>query len=397
MRIVFLTCGVPDPAAGGGPRRSHQLLHELSATFGAGQVTAINAAELFPLPERSTGVLERARTRIANALDNPFQWRSGDRFGLRRLRPASLERYRQILGPLAEPTIVIIEESRLASLLPINAGLNVPTVLAPWVFSALTMNLADLVAAMSGGLHGAGRDAAERTVLSAMTSHGREMIWGQEMAANWRLSLLEHRMLRACGAQSTLMPYYPAGEAETLLRTVHAGRRPQAGLFVISGGAIAPNQMALEAFLRGLSRTDIPPDTRIVIAGTTELPSAWIAHLGDAVEPVGRLSSSDFHDLLCRAHHVLIPQTHGFGCQTRVADMLCAGVPMLAGDQVAAGVGAVPGVRFVADSPDGWARAIREARAETPSTIEAEVFTSWQSEQRSLIRDELTRLSARAT
>jgi hypothetical protein len=393
MRIVFLTCGVADPAAGGGPRRSHQLLHELSAAFGASQVIAINAAELFPLPTRSTGVLERARTRVSNALANPFQWRSRDRFGPRRLQPASLARYRQLLGRLDEPTVVIIEESRLASLLPVNARLNVSTVLAPWVFSALTMNLVDLAAAMSGAGNGLGDDAADRAVLAAMTSHGQEMIWGRNMLANWRLSLLEHRLLRACGAQSTLMPYYPAGEAETLLRNVHRDRRPQSGVFVISGGSIAPNQMALEAFLTGLTRDDIPPDTRLVIAGTTDVPAAWIRHLGDVVEHVGRLPDDQFHDLLCRAHYVLVPQTLGFGCQTRIADMLCAGVPMLAGSQVAAGVGAVPGVRYVEDSIGGWARAIREARATTPSTIDAAVFTSWQAEQRSLLRNGFSELA----
>lgn len=395
MRIVFLTNGVPDPAAGGGPRRSYQLLYELTATFGAERVTAINAAALFPLPSASTGVLERAQTRLKNALANPFQWRSRDRFGLRRLHSASLDRYRNLLGPLAEPTVVIIEEARLASLLPINADLNVATVLAPWVFNALTMNLADLVSAMVT-LQTTTSRASARAVRSSLTSHANEMIWAQQMAGNWRLSLLEHRLLRACGVQSTYIPYYPVGDAEILLRTVHRGRNPQAGLFVISGGAIAPNQMALEAFLTGLSRDDIPPDTRIVIAGTTELPEAWSTHLGDVIQHVGRLPDSDFHDLLCRAHCLLVPQTHGFGCQTRVADMLCAGVPMLAGGQVGAGVGAVPGVSYVPDTPDGWRHAIRQARAAVPSTIEAAVFTSWQAEQQSLVREELTRLGARA-
>lgn len=361
--------------------------------FGEQAVIAINGAELFPLPTGSTGVLERARTRVDNALANPFQWRSRDRFGLRRLQRSSLDRYRGILGPIAEPTVVIIEESRLASLLPINAASNVSTVLAPWVFDALTMNLADLVSAMSR-LRKEDDLAAARTVRASMTSHANEMIWAQQMTANWRLSLLEHRLLRACGAQSTYMPYYPTGDAESLLRQVHRDRRPQAGLFVISGGAIAPNQMALEALLTGLARNDIPPDTRIVIAGTTEVPAAWTRHLGEAVDHVGRLSDNDFHDLLCRAHFLLVPQTHGFGCQTRVADMLCAGVPMLAGGQVAAGVGAVPGVRYVADTADGWRHAIREARATAPSTIEAGVFTSWQAEQRTLVREELTRLRA---
>jgi hypothetical protein len=393
MRIVFLTNGVPDPAAGGGPRRSYQLLYELTATFGAEHVTSIDAAELFPLPSASTGVVERAQSRITNALANPFQWRSRDRFGLRCLQSASIDRYRNAIGAIAEATVVIIEEARLASLLPINADLNVATIMAPWVFNALTMNLAEVVSAMST-LHMTTSRAAARALRSALTSHANEMIWAQQMAGNWRLSLLEHRLLRACGARSTYMPYYPVGEAENLLRAVHRGRNPQAGLFVISGGAIAPNQMALEALLTGLTRDDIPPDTSIVIAGTTELPKAWTAHLGDVIRHVGRLSDSDFHDLLCRTHFLLVPQTHGFGCQTRVADMLCAGVPMLAGGQVEAGVGAVPGVCFVPDTPDGWCHAIREARSAVPSTIGAAVFTSWQSQQQSIIRDELRRLHA---
>lgn len=394
MRIVFLTSGVPDPAAGGGPRRSHQLLHELSSVFGAAQVTAVNGAELFPLPSGTTGILARAQARVRNARANPFQWRSGDRFGLRDLNAAGLARYREIVGAGGGPTAVIIEESRLASLLPINAALNASTVLAPWVYDALTMNLTDLVSAMAR-LRQGDSPAASRTVRSSMTSHGNEMIWGQQMAANWRLSLLEHRMLRACGAQSDYVPYYPVGEAEALLRTVHGERRPQAGLFVITGGGIAPNQMALQSFLSGLRREDIPADTRIVVAGTTELPAEWRGHLGGAVEHVGRLSANDFHALLCRAHFLLIPQTHGFGCQTRVADMLCAGVPMLAGAQVEAGVGAVPGVRFVADTPDGWRNAIREARGTAPVITAAEIFTGWQSAQRWLVREALTRLAGR--
>jgi hypothetical protein len=53
-------------------------------------------------------------------------------------------------------------------------------------------------------------------------------------------------------------------------------------------------------------------------------------------------------------------------------------------------------VCYVRDTPDGWRHAIREARAAPPSTIEAAVFTSWQAQQQSLIREELTRLGARA-
>lgn len=390
-RLLFLANGPAEPLAGGGPRRTHQLWQEFAAIFPAGHVRLQPGEELFPLPSTSTPFLARVRQRLSNASRNPYQLVSADRFGMRMHSADGMKRYRAMLSE--GPTAVVIEDPRLADLAKVNTEMGAVTALAPWAFDSVTLLLPELVEAMARLQTGLQR-ADRQLVRSVFTSLGNETISGTATVRNWRLSRLETGFVKAAGGHARYLPYYPVGEAEASLRAIHERRRPERGLLVICGGGIYQNSIALFDFCQRLQVADLPEGCRIVVSGVDDLPAAWISHLGDRVQPVGRLPQGEFDALLARAHAVLIPQTRGFGCMTRVADMLCSGIPTIADRLVESGVGVPPGIRYVDDQPGAWKEALAELMRDELQVIPARTFTAWRQTQQTIVRDEISSLRA---
>lgn len=386
MHVFFLSNGAPGPRLGGGPRRTHQLWHELRHYFGATNVTLISVEEMFPLARSRRNLLNRVMGRWKDATANPFQLVSSDRYGLRRFCPASLRRYRSVLQGHRGQGLCVMENSRLAPLTKVNSEMGIRTVLAPWSFDSLTHNLVNLVSAYQrlSACVATRRDRMQ--VRAAFTSFANDTIFSASITHTWLLSRLEAGFLNAAGIASGYLPYYPVGEAEECLRAVRSKRRPEAGLFVTCGGANDQNGLALKAFLHELRKADVPPGARIAIVGVREIPEHWIAHLGERIEFLGRLPEDEFDALLTRAHAVIIPQTCGFGCITRVPDMLCAGIPILANAIVANPTGEVPGVCYVANTPRPWATALHESMANVPKALSGTDFNIWHEAQRSAVR-----------
>lgn len=203
---------------------------------------------------------------------------------------------------------------------------------------------------------------------------------------------MENAFLKSLGGASGYLPYYPIGEAEVYLRTIRHARRPEAGLFVICGGGNSQNTMALEDFLRRLRDNHIPTGSRIAITGHAEGARIRAAHLGKKVEFLGHLPDKEFQTLLARAHFVLIPQICGFGCMTRVPDMHCAGIPVIASSIVANGTGELPGATYIKDTPEAWPSALSDAMTKPPIIFPDAEFVRWLQAQRRAVQQEFSRV-----
>ena len=94
------------------------------------------------------------------------------------------------------------------------------------------------------------------------------------------------------------------------------------------------------------------------------------------VQFLGRLDTAAFDELLVRARAVLVPQVAGFGCLTRIPEMLAAGIPVLADDMTTSAAGAVPGAIYIAPGKDRWAEAIKAISGE-PAVIPLSVIEPW--------------------
>ena len=390
MHVVFVSKTNPGPSLGGGPRRTHQVLHELREFFGALNVTLITSEEIIPHVEPVRSLLDRLITRWKNWSAAPFQSLAGDRYGIRDFSADARRRYRETVQSHADAELCVLEGARLAPLVAVNNQLGLKTVLAPWSFESLTDNLTYLVSAFQATNPS---NAAEMRVRAAFASFADDTILSAGITRTWLLSRLENAFLKASGLECGYLPYYPIGEAEECLRAIRRQRCVERGLFVICGGSNAQNLIAMQAFLQRLSKQDLPAGSRIAIAGCTELPGDWTSHLGECIQFPGRLPEDEFDSLLARAQAVLVPQTCGFGCMTRVADMLCAGIPVLADALVANGTGEVPGAIFVTDAPGAWSAALNES-LNLPEVFPEADFTAWHQAQRAAVRREFARVAA---
>lgn len=389
MHVLFISKTYPGPLLGGGPARTYQVLYELQEFFGAENVTLMPAEEILSHVDPQRALLDRAIARWRRWAANPFPSLGTARSTVRGLSDGPLRRYREALQSHAGISFCVLEGANLAPLVAVNDQLGIKTVLAPWSFDALTDRLTRLVSAFRG----VRKKADTRLqVYDVFTKFADDAIFSAGIARTWLLSRLECGFLQASGLQASYVPYYPVGEAEESLRAIRHQRRREAGLFVICGGGNAQNQMALENFLQQLRKQDLPVGARIAIAGVTQMPEHWTAHLDGSIQFFGRLPKADFDALLARAQAVLVPQTCGFGCMTRVADMLCAGIPVVADAIVANGTGGMPGVHYVMDAPGAWSEALHEA-LKLPAIFPDADFMAWHQAQRAAVHREFARFA----
>jgi hypothetical protein len=393
MHVFFISYYAPGPLKSGGERRIHQIFHELQESWGKQNVTLICSEEILREDRPRASFLNRLFRHIQRAIKKALQLFRKEHDGIAHLPAASRLRYRLMLQRHPQPAVCVIENPRLAGLKVVNDEAGIKTVFAPWSFETLTYNLPSAISAFSR------INVKEPSVSDLMdiraifTSFADELIVYAGGARVWSLSKMEDAFLRSMGIASSYLPYYPTGEAEDYLRAIRLARRPEAGLFVICSGGNGQNTIALEDFLRRLKKEDIPTSSRIAITGHADAPKIWAAHLGEKVEFVGHLPDMEFQDLLARAHAVLIPQICGFGCMTRVADMHCAGIPVIADVLVANGTGEVPGVIYVKDTPAAWSAALSDAMTAPPTIYPETDFTKWLQAQRLAVQREFARVA----
>jgi hypothetical protein len=374
MRVLFLSQATPGPMSGGGPRRSHQLWHELNECFGAENVVLASAGE-FVLPYAvPPGRLQKLFSMVSSKI------RGGTKTLSRFENPGpatTVQNYRRLVES-SKPDVVLVESADVHYLAEINNDYGLKTVSAPWSLEALTNKLVHLITAfrrpvcdteISGRVADAFRHLAE------------DLLSGAKCEKIWALSRLECGFLKGVGLPSAYLPYYPVGDAELYLERIRLQRSPRHGTFLICGGSITQNAVGLQHFLQQLQPADVPSGAKIVIVGMRELPAQWISHLNDEVEFRGYLSDEDFCSLLSQSQAVLIPQNCGFGCMTRVADSLRAGVPVIADAMVGNGMGDIPGLTLVEDSQGSWSAALHAAMIE-PIDEFFSSFCSWHLQQR---------------
>ncbi len=396
QRVVFIGQGPADVTGGGGAHRTYQLLYELSNRFGADKVSFLTAADLGDTPasaaDRISDSAAQIVARFLKVAENPLHvaFKSGF-FSLLRNVARS---YREILRSRPKLEFCVVEDPNLVLLREINDAAGIKTILAPWSLNSVTEYLPRLV----DGVRAAGQNAdslRERTVVRAAFSFlGDEVLLHARAGRSWLLSRVEQGLLRSLGAAAEYLPFYPVGEAMAQSRRLR-GKRSAAtvdpGLFVISGSPIHQNNLALADFLATLDQDKLAASVRIAVVGFDDPPARLAPYIGGKVQFLGRLDGAGFEDLLVRARAVLVPQIAGFGCLTRVPEMLAAGIPVLVDEMTAHATGAVPGACYVAPGKNRWTDAIRSAAGE-PKVIAPEVIKPWIEASRQQAAGVLRRL-----
>jgi hypothetical protein len=395
-RILLIGQGPADVFAGGGARRTYQLLYELRRAFGADGVSFATYDDLrrspAPRANRIGDAIAQVGARVRKLSENPLHLvhKSGFSALLRNVRRS----YRELLRQLPQLAFCIVEDPNLALLREINDAANVRTILAPWCLNSLTQYLPQL----AHGLEAArtiSDTVGDRTAVRAAGAFlGDELLLHARAEHSWLLSQVEQGFLRSLGLSVDYVPFYPVGDAMTQLLALR-GRRSTGtidrDLFVISGSPIPQNNLALSDFLATLDQTRLAPSVRIIVAGFEELPANLAPYFCGKVQFLGRLDTAAFEDLLIRARAVLVPQVTGFGCLTRIPDMLAAGIPVVADAMTASATGALPGAAYVAAGENRWSSAIDTLRNE-PMVVPASVIEPWIAASQAQAADVLRKL-----
>jgi len=385
LKILYITETLPDPAAGGWARRIHQVIHELRMCYGADSVVLVPFKEIHRPRSFLGRQLVRARFTAQRWRGNPFQIVARERYAPRHFTMADQKAYEERLRSLGDVSVCVFEQTNFHQLAAINARLDIRTIAAPWAFESATMYLAGVVDAVEA-LRARRGTASDRLALrSAFTSLANEMGMDATFDGVWFLSQVESGLFQACGLPAGYFPYYPAGEARELLQAVARQRRPERDLLLVTGSSNAQNVKGLRHLLHDLDRPGLNRALRLVVTGVGENMVSVPPGLAENVKLAGFVSDGEFRSLLERARAVLIPQVCGFGCMTRVADMLCAGIPVVADSIVANAIGRPPGAEFVERGEGQWFRACQRLLAREEEVPHVE-FTAWLREQERLAR-----------
>ena len=396
-RVLFIGEGPAHMDAGGGGRRTHQLLHELRSHFGRDAVLFLTTAEIFDNMSDKRARPQNTATRILNRALKSAKFRlhaTVFKSGLFRLSSGMRNSYRKRIEKLPRLKVCIFEEPSLAGFHAINKAFGIKTVLAPWCFTTLRTHLPHLIRGFEAAEIKADTFRDRTRIRAAFRYFSDELLLHARTDCSWLVSKVEQGFLEASGISAEYLPFYPAGEAYEQLQQLRNRRSAGSidnGLFVISGSGNQQNSVGLFDFLKTVDQKQLPDNARIVVVGIEVMPKTWTKYFGGRIQFRGWLCTPDFYKLLSQARAVLVPQVGGFGCITRIPEMLIAGIPVVADGIASNATGPLPGAKYITPGPERWSNAIRELLAE-PAIVPQAGINSWIAQARQQVMHEFDNL-----
>jgi glycosyltransferase involved in cell wall biosynthesis len=267
----------------------------------------------------------------------------------------------------------------------INEGLGIPTIIASQNVESLDVGRLRLDSTF--GAH------------RAMIDFANELRCLSRFRERFAISKVEAAVLTGVGLSCRFYPYVPRGAVRAQLSRLAARRQqvpPDRNLFLLVGTAShAPTRRSLDWFIRHAAEHGLPRGAHVVVVGNSvqELVPSGLQVSG--LEVRGRVPDHELSDLLACAGAALVPQRMGFGALTRISELACAGVPVVAFPHAAYAIDVPPGVHVLND--DSWAalaEAIRK-RMECDHLPEPNAYAAWEEQQTQPIGPTLRRFASR--
>lgn len=327
-RIVYFTRFDPTVERGGGSRRLMQIL-ELLRPHDIEVVSAVRRDRLGEKEGRETDRPDASDIllRLAATAGEYVMWSPSRRDGVWRLRRIS-DLWRTRIGELGPRDLVLMDD--------------------PAYFPGLAADLLAAAVPLVAVCHN-----IESLVPSSAVPFFRRLLAGREksLLARCRLVLTiaeaETQILADSGADALYVPTFPPEEVERDLIAVRAKRSPGSGEGILLLGSTVNEEtrQGMEdviAFWRksGLERTG----ERLIVAGYgTDRHFFGLPRQGP-VTFLGPLPGDELRELLASVRGALCYQVRGGGALTRIAELLVAGVPVIANDHAARSYGDLGGL-----------------------------------------------------
>lgn len=385
VKVVYVTHFVPSDVGGGGHHRSYQILYDLQQVVGPQNVRTISFREWkercpAPTPGNAmTRFRERVQFAIKYRLENPFRLVRKTTFSPRAYSdPEFLSFYESIIHQQALPQVCVIEHPGFAGITAVNARHGIATFICPQNLESL-----DTARVLDDFWY-------RRALLYDLANELQGYSACQERLF---ISQAETAIVSGFGLPSRYYPYRPVGAIEKRCYAIRARRESQEqepGLFLLLGSAgHRTTGEGFRWFIDQGKEHGLPEGIRIVLAGakTDRILSVGETVLG--IDVMGWVEQPVLDHLLIKAEAVLVPQHRGFGALTRLSELACAGVPVIASRHVTYPMSVPPGVRVVDDTWNAWVKAIQTVPGDPPATVEE--YRHWHNSQPSTLESLLTK------
>ena len=350
--VIYVARSIPSDIGHGGQHRAYQVLHDLERTVGSCQVTVISWRQWrqsqpvqAPHPNRLIRVAARIRRRLALCLENPYKLLANTFFTIGYFStPGFLEDYERIVRDTPSPAVCIIDDVRFASLLPINLRHGISTISCIQNLESLDNSALD--------------HKRKWGIYTTATDFANEFRVLAQCVERLFISKVETALTSGLGLSARYYPYLPVGTIRQCLEIIRRKRSRaniEPGLFLMLGSAVhLTTRESFAWFVRNLQSHGLPDGVRLIVGGerTDRLlpPGSSVPGL----ELRGWLEQDELDRLLVQAQVVLAPQRSGFGALTRLPELSCAGVPVIASRHSTYAIDPTPGLVAVEDDWGAW-------------------------------------------
>jgi len=386
--VVYVSHAIPSEVGHGGNHRAYQILCDLEAAVGQSHVALFSVPQwriarppAWQFHTSRPGHLRRFASRAerwwARTAGNPYRLFSRAAFnsvvpfaprGL--LNPDFIDEYDRGLGKLAQPAVCILEQSGFSELIDVNARHGIPTVSACQNIEAFDVVDIDF--------------ASKRSVYAVTHDLANELRVLARCAERLVISRVEAGVIGGLGLECQYYPYLPVGAIRERLANIRRNRAAgcsSPGMFLVLGSPEhLPTGKSVSWLVEQAQTRGLPPDVRIIVVGKGAdglLPPGATVR---GIELRGWVAQEELDALMLEAAAVLVPQRMGFGALTRLPELACAGIPVIAAQHPTFAIDPTPGLYVVASNWDDWCSALSDLRQRRVHISDDE-YAAWEERQ----------------
>ena len=403
MKAIFVSAFEPAAVGHGGNHRAYQVAHDLEQAVGTDELTVVSLPRWYQsssAEQLPTSPLSKDSSRPPASPQERKMRTQRIRFKLGRLLPlvhvdrrvALLDRargtadlhlsvkfmefYEQLAREIGKPAVCVIEHVGFAPLLAINSRYGIATVSCVANIEAFDQ------AALAGQFQ-------QGKVYSTAIDFAREVGVLARCDARLFISKVEAGLIGGLGLPSEYYPYLPVGAIRQNLdgiRQIRARDRSTPGLFLMLGTAEhTTTRASFSWFVQCVRDNGLPRGTRVVVCGsrTDKLLPSDISVAG--LDLRGWVDQDHLDELLTRVQAVLVPQLTGFGSLTRLPELACAGIPVIASTHATHAVDPTPGLHVADPAWDAWCSAMAQL-ANSEGQVSHSHYLAWEEKQANPLR-----------
>jgi glycosyltransferase involved in cell wall biosynthesis len=386
MKIIRVSHYQVRSVGHGGFHRTYQLQHDLERIVGPENVVRFDDPwAYYPATPfgRLSRLIQMGKKKIIAGWENPLKLLAHTEFtGKLFSFPKLLADYKELVRQIEKPAVCLMEHPGFSDLLPINAHLEIPTIIC-------LQNLEALDLSQFHPLHRWG-------MYTKMIDWANEFNVLAQCAERLCISKVETGLISGLGLSAYYYPYLPVGAIRERLIQIRQERlktqiEPELFLMVGTVGHDSTRR-SFEWFIQNAQTRGLPRGVKVVVVGidTDKLLPPGVCVPG--LELRGWVEQEDLDRLLTSAKAVLIPQLSGFGTLTRLSELSCAGIPTVVSRHATYALDPPPGLEIVDEDWQVWHAAMVKFANSQPRAL-VEDYEAWEAQQPNSLQTVVQKLS----